>query len=455
MTPTKAPKKEKKVKEATPEGVASPTPVAKKTKTEKSDAHPKVEKEIKKDSAKTKKGESAITQAVVNIGMIGHVDHGKTSLTRALTGKWTDTHSEEVKRGISIRLGYADATFYRYDGLTGSEAFGTKNENPLGKDKGVHIQRKVSFVDAPGHETLMTTMLSGAALMQGAILVIAANETCPQPSTAEHLIALTLSGVKHVVVAQNKVDLVPKEKALENYRQIQVFLKSHGFEHAPIIPVAANFNGNIDALIEAIETAIPTPVFDGTKTLKMFIARSFDVNKPGTQIEALKGGVLGGSIICGKLEIGEEIEISPGLDGKKLSTKVMSLHTSDGALSQAIPGGLIAIGTELDPGLAKGDAFRGQVAGLKGHVPDAVDFLKLKYQVIERLIGKDRSDLKMNDVIVLTVGTNTAVGNVTALHKDTVECRLKNAVVIEKGEKVAISKREEGKWRLVGYGESA
>lgn len=396
----------------------------------------------------------SILQAQVNIGMIGHVDHGKTSLTKALTGKWTDTHSEELKRGISIRLGYADATFYEYDGLTGSERFGVKPENPLGEGHATKIARKVSFVDAPGHETLMTTMLSGAALMQGAILVIAANEPCPQPRTAEHLMALGLSDVKKVIVAQNKVDLVSREKALENYQQIQAFLKQYGFEGSPVIPVAANFNANIDALIEAIQTHIQTPHFELDVPVKMFVARSFDVNKPGTKIDDLKGGVLGGSITQGKLKIGDEIEITPGLDGKPLTSTVVSLHTSETTVSEAIPGGLIAIGTLLDPSIVKGDAMRGQVIGETGKLPKATDMLKLQFKLIERLGLKESLELKMNDMIVLTVGTNTAVGTITSIRDATFECRLKNLVVIEKGEKVAVSKREEGKWRLVAYGQS-
>ena len=125
------------------------------------------------------------TQAEINIGMIGHVDHGKTSLVQALTGKWADTHSEELKKGISIRLGYADASFYRCENCKGSESYSNKEKCPNCGKKGT-LLRKVSFVDAPGHETLMATMLSGASLMHGAILVIAANEHCPQPRTVEH-----------------------------------------------------------------------------------------------------------------------------------------------------------------------------------------------------------------------------------------------------------------------------
>ena len=113
-------------------------------------------------------------QPEINIGMIGHVDHGKTTLTKALSGEWTDRHSEELKRGISIRLGYADVAFYKCPECQGPAAYGTSKKC---KNCGAEAEflRAVSFVDAPGHETLMATMLSGAALMDGALRLVAAN----------------------------------------------------------------------------------------------------------------------------------------------------------------------------------------------------------------------------------------------------------------------------------------
>ena len=121
-------------------------------------------------------------QPEVNIGMVGHVDHGKTTLTQALSGTWTDTHSEERKRGISIKLGYADTTFYSTD----KGDFYAKGKHPEGKkDSDKDLLRVVSFVDAPGHETLMAVMISGASIMDGALLLISATEKCPQPQTRE------------------------------------------------------------------------------------------------------------------------------------------------------------------------------------------------------------------------------------------------------------------------------
>ena len=118
-------------------------------------------------------------QAEMNIGMIGHVDHGKSSLVQAFSGKFPDTHSEEIRRGISIRLGYADCEFR----ITKDKIYTTD------KVKDSTLLRRISFVDAPGHEVLMATMLSGAAIMDAVLLVIAATEPVPMPQTREHLAA--------------------------------------------------------------------------------------------------------------------------------------------------------------------------------------------------------------------------------------------------------------------------
>ncbi|MCX6804087.1 MAG: translation initiation factor IF-2 subunit gamma [Candidatus Diapherotrites archaeon] len=394
-----------------------------------------------------------VFQSEINIGMIGHVDHGKTSLTKALTGKWCDTHSEEMKRGISIRLGYADVIFYK---LKTDSGFVYSNATEYNGKPAVAVsKRNVSFVDAPGHETLMTTMLSGAALMNGAVLVIAANEPCPQPRTIEHLMALKFAGVDKIVVAQNKIDLITKEQAIENQKAIRNFLDSYGYKDAPIIPTAANFGVNIDSLIEAIETYIPTPNFETTKPLKMFIARSFDINKPGTKVKDLKGAIIGGSIAQGIVNIGDEIELAPGLEGST-KIKVLSIATDQGLLSFARPGGLIAIGTDLDPAVGQNDRLRGQIAGKAGTLPKPVKELSVKLHLFERMIEqniKEKTIIKVTDPLVVTIGTNTAIGFVVKTDGKSCMLNLKTEVIAEKNEKVALSKNISGQWRLIAYGE--
>ncbi|MFA5357774.1 MAG: translation initiation factor IF-2 subunit gamma [archaeon] len=386
-------------------------------------------------------------QPEINIGMIGHVDHGKTSLTKALTGKWCDTHSEEMKRGISIRLGYADTTFYKLKTPNGTIY---SNDSKKGEVLGKRI---VSFVDAPGHETLMTTMLSGAALMNGAVLVIAANEMCPQPRTVEHVMALKFAGIEKIVVAQNKVDLVNAESAKKQQQEIKKFLKEYGYEGSPIIPTVANFGTNLDYLIEAIETHILTPKYDLKKDLKMFVARSFDINRPGTKISEMRGAVLGGSIAQGKIKVGDEVQIYPGIKGKTI-TKVVSLAIDSGERNECTPGGLIAVGTELDPSVGQNDRLRGQIIAKPDSMPAPTKILSLKLNPFERTIEADKkAEIKSNDVVVLTIGTNTAIGVAAQSPGGKVSITLKNEVVAEKGEKVAVSKNLNNQWRLVAYGE--
>jgi len=402
-------------------------------------------------------------QPEINIGMIGHVDHGKTTLTQRLTGKWTDEHSEEIKRGISIRLGYADTAIYKCPNCPEPRCYTTKDVCKYCGSK-TEFQRVVSFLDAPGHETLMAVMLSGASLMDGAILIIAANEPCPQPQTREHLMAVEIAGIKNIVIVQNKIDLVSEEEALKNYEEILSFVKGTCAEGAPIIPVSAHHDANIDVLIQAIQERIPTPHRDLSKDPLMYVARSFDVNKPGTRPKDLKGGVIGGSLLQGKLVVGEEIEIAPGRrverGGKKewerITTEITSIMTGGRQVEEAGPGGLLAIGTKLDPSLTKSDGFVGKIVGKPGALPDPTEEMSLEVRLLERAVGtideKKVEPIKVNEPLMLTVGTATTVGIVREAYDDKVTVRLKIPVCAFPKQKVAISRKVEGRWRLIGYG---
>jgi translation initiation factor 2 subunit 3 len=382
----------------------------------------------------------------VNIGLVGHVDHGKTTLTRALSGKWTDEHSEELKRGITIRLGYADITYYEEDG-------------EFNVDEEGNIARTVSLVDAPGHETLMANVLSGAAIMDGAILLVAADEKCPQPQTREHLAALDIAGVENIVVVQNKIDKVSKEEAKNNYQQIQEFLKGSVAEDAPIIPISAQQEVNIDALLEAIDQEIPTPERDEDADPRMLLARSFDINRPGTDIEEIQGGVVGGSLIRGKLDEGEEIEIRPGIqvDGKwqKVVTEASSILHGGQPVEEGKPGGLLAVETKLDPALTKSDGLSGNVLGRKGELPETTETLEIEVELMERLVGSNSEEeienIKEKEPLMLNIGTGKTAGFVTELGT-TVTVDLKLPVCAEEGDRVAVSRQIGSRWRLIGHG---
>ncbi len=397
-------------------------------------------------------------QAEVNIGMLGHVDHGKTSITQKLTGSWTDTHSEEVKRGITIRLGYADTIIKKCPKCPDQSGYTVEEKCPNCNSKTKPL-RRISILDAPGHETLMMTAISASNIVDGAILVIAANEKCPQPQTLEHLAILEIMGIKNIVVAQNKVDLVSKQQAIENFNQIKKFLSTTGVKDAPVVPVVANKGINIDSLIAEIERTIPTPKRDTKAPPRLYIARSFDVNKPGTKISKLVGGVIGGSVIQGKMNLKDELEMRPGVrfndKGKEafnqLRFKIESLGTGKEKLKEAVPGGLIAIGTNLDPSITKSDGLVGNIVGKPGTLPDVLDSIKIEFFKMDR-VGIDQTPIRKEEPLVISVGTSTAIAFIEKMKKNKISLKLKTPICADPGAKLAISRRIGQRWRLAGHG---
>ncbi len=399
-------------------------------------------------------------QPEVNIGLVGHVDHGKTTLVQALSGQWTDQHSEEMKRGISIRLGYADATFRECPGVDGAERFTVDEECPDGSAS--EPLRTVSFVDAPGHETLMATMLSGASIMDGAVLVVSATEPVPQAQTEEHLMALDIIGIENIVVAQNKIDLVDRETAEDNYEQIQEFVAGTVAEDAPIVPVSAGQDVNMDLLMQAIQDEIPTPERDPDAEAEMLVARSFDINRPGTTWEDLVGGVLGGSLVAGQFHVDDEIELRPGREVEEggqsewqpVQTTIRSLQAGGGSVDEATPGGLLGVGTGLDPAVTKGDALAGQVAGPPGTLPPTREEFTMDVELLDRIVGAEEEveEISTGEPLMLTVGTATTVGSVTSARSGECEVALQRPVCARSGVKIAINRRVGARWRLIGYG---
>jgi translation initiation factor 2 subunit 3 len=407
------------------------------------------------------KGIGIPRQPEVNIGTIGHVDHGKTTLVQALSGVWAARHSEELKRGITIKLGYADMPVYKCPNCEPPKNYSTKPVCPNCGSKTTFI-RAISFVDAPGHEALMATMLSGAAIMDGAILVIAADEPCPQPQTREHLVAAEIIGIKNMVIVQNKIDIVDEKRARESYNEIKNFVKGTIAENAPIIPVSAQRGINIDVLIQAIEEVILTPKRDETKPPLMYVVRSFDVNKPGTPIEKLEGGVIGGTIIQGKFAVGDDIEIRPGVakEGKgvynPLLSQIVSLHAGGRSVNEVHCGGLVGVGTLLDPSFSKADGLTGNIAGKSGMLPPTLTELTLETYILERAVGTKEllkvEEISMNENLLLHVGAAITLGKVVSAKKGMVTVKLTRPVCAQTGSRVALSRKIMGRWRLIGYG---
>jgi translation initiation factor 2 subunit 3 len=400
-------------------------------------------------------------QPVVNIGTIGHVDHGKTTLVQALTGVWASRHSEELKRGITIKLGYADMPIYKCPKCEPPKNLSMKPVCPACGSNAV-FARAISFVDAPGHEALMATMLSGAAIMDGVILVIAADEPCPQPQTREHLAAADVTGIKNIIIAQNKIDIVDEKRAHQSHAEIKNFVKGTAAEDAPIIPISAQRGINMDILLQAMEQFIPTPKRDENKPPFMYVVRSFDTNKPGTTIDTLEGGVLGGTIIQGTFKVGDELEIRPGIaaEGKSTHTplfsEIVTLQAGGKNVEEAHCGGLVGVGTLLDPSYSKADGLTGNIAGKVGMLPPTLSELTLQAQILDRAVGTKElakiDEVTMNETLLLHVGAAITVGKVASIRKGNVLIKLTRPVCAQTTSRVALSRKIGGRWRLIGFG---
>ena len=400
-------------------------------------------------------------QPCINIGTAGHVDHGKTTLIQSLTGVWTSVHSQELKRGITIRVGYSDAAFYKCPSCEPPLGYSTSVKCPNCNGES-ELSRVVSFVDSPGHESLMANMLSGAALMDGALLIIDSNQKVPQLQTEEHLLALQTLGIKQIVVVQNKIDLLSYKEALENYSDIAKFLKGTKSSKSPIIPVSAQSGLNKDALIHAIETNIPTPQRNESKNSIMHVLRSFDVNKPGTKIKNIKGGVIGGSLTQGIFKVGDEVEIKPGILHEKkksyeaIHTEIVSLGTAVGIVDQVRPGGLVAICTKLDPSMTSGDSFIGSVIGKPGTLPENSLTSKMKVNLFDAAVGSGAetkvTPIQSGELLRLSIGTSPALCKVLKAKAEDIEVEFRRPVCLFEGGSVAISRRISDRWRLIGAG---
>ena len=197
----------------------------------------------------------------------------------------------------------------------------------------------------------------------------------------------------------------------------------------------------------------------GPEITVVFLSRSFDVNKPGSEVEDLKGGVAGGSILRGVLKLGQEIEIRPGLvskDGegkltcKPIYSRILSLFAEQNDLSYAVPGGLIGVGTKVDPTLCRADRMVGQVLGAVGHLPNIYTELEISFYLLRRLLGVrtegDKKGAKVQkltkgEVLMVNIGSLSTGGRVIAVKADLAKIGLTTPVCTEVGEKIALSRR--------------
>jgi translation initiation factor 2 subunit 3 len=339
-------------------------------------------------------------QATFNLGTLGNVSEGKSTFVRALSKTVTQRHKKEKTTNITINLGYAGFKIW-YNNETGDLISTASSVREVAGHK---LVGHYSFADCPGHEAYLATMLSGAAIMDAAVLMIASNSpTIPQIQTQEHLIAAELSGLSNIFVVQNKLDVVEPDQISDSYQKIVAFVKGTTAENQPIIPMSAQREWGIEHALHHIAYGIPDPVRKYEGPLRMQIVRSFDINRPSmcSSDSSIRGGIIGGTIQCGVLMPNDLLEIRPGLfiDGEAvpLFTRALTMNSDATPLSLAIAGGLIGVGTTLDPAMTSGNVLVGHVAGTPGTLPHITMKLKGVFKSFNR--GGDCADA--NDSLTL------------------------------------------------------
>ncbi|EPY42336.1 translation initiation factor 2 subunit 3 [Angomonas deanei] len=270
-----------------------------------------------------------------------------------------------------------------------------------------------------------------------------------------------------LIVVQNKIDLVPQATAEDQYYRIKEYLYNQA-SHAPVIPLCAQLKHNIEYLLEYMVRVVP-PKRNLTAHSLMTVIRSFDINKPSENIDDLCGGVVGGTVTKGILKVGQEVEIRPGhvrrlQKGEQkcqyLHSHVTSLKAEDNNLQFAIPGGLIAVGTTLDPTLTRSNKMVGNVLGAKGSLPEVYSVLEISYYLLLEVMVASKKVHKIKiqerDNLQLNVGSLTLGAEVTKMTEDPPMMRLRLAqpVCCSRDERVAISSNfgSDKSFRLVGWG---
>ncbi len=400
-------------------------------------------------------------QALMNIGTLGNVSEGKSTLVCALSKVATQRHKKEKVFNITINLGYAGFKIWR--DITTGDLSSTSSAMKALENK--ELLGHYSFVDCPGHEAYMATMLSGTTVMDAAALIIASNsERIPQVQTQEHLIAAEIMGLSNIFVIQNKLDLVDSAGITESLSKIRAFVKDTSAEQGPIIPISAQREWGIDNVMHHIAYNMPVPArtFDGP--VRMQIVRSFDINRPSKwgPESKLHGGVIGGTINRGVLHPGDLLEIRPGLfingEAVPIITRVSSMNCDSESLPFAVVGGLIGVGTALDSSLTSANALVGHVAGTPGSLPEITMKLKGKFKSFDRSQTESDGDLtykfkkhKEGEAIKFCVGSMTVTGRISKVgDKGKRTIKVDRPICVEVGQVCSIMRLNGSRYLLDG-----
>jgi translation initiation factor 2 subunit 3 len=401
-------------------------------------------------------------QPNMNIGTLGSVSDGKSTMIYQLTGIKTQKHSSEKQRNITIKPGYANLKIWYCDSCEEYDSSSSEKTNLLCRycNTDCELVNHISFVDCPGHAELILTMMGSLSLMKGSVVVISAAEPInKKPQLRQHLIASKMANIDKLIICFNKLDLITKEVAIGRKKELDNLLNELEIIPYIIIPTSFNKKIGLNYLLKAMMEVFPPQenLFNSDSFFR--ITRSFDINKPGTNWQDVNGGVIGGSLINGEININDIVEIKPGIlskgkDGKivcqSIITKILSLETDGKNIDRVIPGGLIGIGTEIDPYYCKNDMLSGNVMGKPGTLPDVYNEVKLKYKTLVDFDGK--WEPKNGDTVFLQIGNVSVESRLAKVNKENFTFSLLKPACIENNSKILICRKDEGILKIVGVG---
>ena len=328
----------------------------------------------------------------VIIGTAGHIDHGKTTLIKALSGIETDTTQEEKERGMSINLGFA------YFDL------------PSGKRCGV--------VDVPGHEKFIKNMLAGVSGINLVLLLVDSREGI-MPQTKEHIDILTLLGIENYIIVMTKIDLVEEEYRELVKEDIREFTKGSALENAPIIEVDSISRKGIDVLLDTIDKKTnDIEAKNIEKNARLNVDRSFQVKGFGT--------VVTGTLTEGSISVGDELVIYP----KEVKAKVRNIQVHSQDVDKAYAGQRTAINLS---NIKFDDVKRGDTLATAGSL---VKTYMLDSEI--KLINDDRANLELWDRVRIYVGTVEVMARVVPLGTESIKPGESGFVQLRLEEEIAV-----------------
>lgn len=391
-------------------------------------------------------------QPIMNILTGGAVAHGKSTLVKNISGVSTQRYSSEKQKNLTIKLGYANAKIYccyKCEAPMCYQAFPSNTKSAKCKlcNNNMILKRHISFVDCPGHNMLMATMLNGTCVADNMILIESTdNSSIPAIQTKEHLLASEIINLTCDIVCLNKMDLVKKTVGDKKLKQFEDWIKTTSLKDSLIVPLSANFGYNIDVILQYIcNINIPARRLD--VPIKMYVIRSFNINHQDSKIENMKGGVVGGTILEGILKINDKVVILPGLinktNNKKIRwsytpiyTKVESLKSDNNHLELAIPGGLIGVQLTIDPSLTIRDNLIGSILTSKKRIDKfkIVEKIMVRYELLKDDI------IEKNNIIFINYNASNVMCTVSKVSDTKLVLKLEEKpICIEPGDTVTLS----------------